>query len=555
MACTLRNSTVCAALAGMVFAFPAFAAIDVMTITSERTEGNLQEVPIAVTAISQEDLENLQIYEATDLQRYTPSLNMFNNITSPTNLSPSLRGGLQQDASLITAESPFGIYIDDVFVGRLNGNNVQLTDIERVEVLRGPQGTLYGRNTAYGAIRFITRTPDDEFWLNADVGAGNYDQVRVNGSIGGPLGDSWAGSFSAQYNTKDGQFFNVATNEDTNEQENIAARGKIRYRGSDTFDAQLAVSYVESENDSNPLVKGITPNVPSNCADFPSGVCNPSAGEIAQFTTDDLVWLNGEYNVNTPVVQLQPEPPVGSLGDRPRGKTEQSIVSLNLAWDLFDDRLTIKSITGYVGLDDYFHTDFSGNTGDPNQFFGFTGASDIKSDQWSQEFQAIGSIGDRLDYIGGIYYLNEDGDQNFGWNGSNLVLDDDGDPNTPPAFFPGFNPVSGSDLSVETKSIAVYGEASYNFTDRLKGTAGLRWTEDDKDFNALFTSFIGIPQTTVPLEGKWSEWTPKFALDYQFDTSGAVDSMLLYGSAARGFKGGGFSAIAIFSPADFAVYG
>ena len=115
----------------------------------------MQDVPLAVSAYGMDQLRNFQIDQAQDLQRYVPSLNMFNNVTSPTNLSPSLRGGLQQDASLVTAESPFGIYVDDIYVGRLNGNNVRLSDIERVEVLRGPQGTLYGRNTGYGAIKFI----------------------------------------------------------------------------------------------------------------------------------------------------------------------------------------------------------------------------------------------------------------------------------------------------------------------------------------------------------------------------------------------------------------
>ncbi|MFW2404992.1 MAG: TonB-dependent receptor [Gammaproteobacteria bacterium] len=546
MAQIRRNALVPILMIGSLASAPAFAAFEEMIVSSERTDANLQDVPIAVTAITQEELENLQIYQGTDLQRYTPSLNMFNNVTSPTNLSPSLRGGLQQDASLISAESPFGIYIDDVFVGRLNGNNVQLTDIERVEVLRGPQGTLYGRNTAYGAMRFITKTPDDEFWFNADVGGGNYDQVRVNGSIGGPLGDSWAGSFSAQYNTKDGQFRNVATNEDVGLQENVAARGKIRYRGSDTFDATLSVSYVESENDSNQMPKGITPGIPSDCSGYTNG-CDASVGRVAQFTTSDLVWVNGDYGVSTPVGQIQPPP----LGDRPRGETEQTIAALNLAWDVFDDRLTIKSITGYVGLEDYFHTDFSGNTGSATQFFGFTGATDVDSDQWSQEFQALGTIGDNLSYIGGIYYLNEDATQQFGWNGYNMIFGP-----LPGGLVPGFAPVSQSDLSVETESIAVYGEASYNITEKLKATAGLRWTEDDKKFNADFTSLLGPPATVaVPLDGTWSEWTPKFALDYLFDTSGSVDSMLLYGSAAKGFKGGGFSAIAIFSDSDFAVYG
>ena len=180
-------------------------------VTAERREASLQTVPVAVSALSGDMLKDRQITEYQDLQSFVPSLKMTNNITSPTNLSPSLRGSLQQDASLIVAESPFGIYVDDVYVARLNGNNITLNDIERVEVLRGPQGTLYGRNTLQGAIKFVSRTPGEDSWLNASAGVGNYDQYLINASGGGPFGGGFAGSLAGQYNNKDGQFSNVAT--------------------------------------------------------------------------------------------------------------------------------------------------------------------------------------------------------------------------------------------------------------------------------------------------------------------------------------------------------
>ncbi|HPF26671.1 MAG TPA: TonB-dependent receptor plug domain-containing protein, partial [Steroidobacteraceae bacterium] len=181
-----------------------------IVVTAERREASLQTVPIAVTALNEEALADRQVLESRDLARFTPSLKMFSNITSPTNLSPSLRGSLQQDASLIVAESPFGIYVDEVYLARLNGNNITLADVERVEVLRGPQGTLYGRNTLVGAIKFISRTPGEDSWLKGSIGLGNYDQYRGSFSAGGMLGDSnWAGSFSALLTHKDGTHQNV----------------------------------------------------------------------------------------------------------------------------------------------------------------------------------------------------------------------------------------------------------------------------------------------------------------------------------------------------------
>jgi outer membrane receptor protein involved in Fe transport len=133
----LLKSKFILSLAGLLtaLALPVSAALaavlEEVIVTSERREQNLQDVPIAVSALNMDQLGALQVNQANDLQRYVPSLNMFNNITHPSNLSLSMRGGLQQDASLVVAESPIGIYVDDIYVARLNGNNVTLSDIER----------------------------------------------------------------------------------------------------------------------------------------------------------------------------------------------------------------------------------------------------------------------------------------------------------------------------------------------------------------------------------------------------------------------------------------
>ena len=262
-----RNFKTTSALA-LVLAAPttALAQLEEIIVTAERRSESLQDVPISVSALSAEGLENRMVAEAEDLQRYVPSLKMTNNITTPTNLSVSMRGSAVQDASLVVAESPFGIYIDDIYVARMNGNNVTLADIERVEVLRGPQGTLYGRNTVAGAVKFVTRDPGEDSWLTANVGAGNWDQYRVSVSGGTQLGDNWAGSLSGQITEKDGQFTNVTEQEDVGLERNMALRGKLRFTGSDTFDAVAMVSWAKSENDALQLPPGITPT--------PSGPCS-----------------------------------------------------------------------------------------------------------------------------------------------------------------------------------------------------------------------------------------------------------------------------------------
>jgi iron complex outermembrane receptor protein len=518
------------------FAQTSDAALEEIIVTSERREASLQEVPIAVSALGMGEIEQLQVNAAQDLQRYVPSLNMFNNITHPSNLSLSMRGGLQQDASLVVAESPIGIYVDDIYVGRLNGNNVTMSDLERVEVLRGPQGTLYGRNTGYGAIRFISRTPGEEFWGNASVGAGNDDQLVFRGSIGGPFNDSWAGSLSGEYREKDGQYFNVhpSANTETGLEENTVLRGKLHYMGSDRFDAVLSVTYSDATNDSNQLVNATTPLVPDTCAGFPSGSCGP--GQSAQFSQSDLVFTHGPRSTNTVWADRGPPP----LTFKPEANTEQTIVGLTLSYDI-TDTLTIKSITGYVGLEGNFFTDF-GNT------LGAGGGSETDSDQYSQEFQLLGTaFDDRLNYVAGLYWLNDESEQLWGWNLLTV--------NFPP-FPPGGAPLSTYTIDVETDNISVFGEASYNITDALKVTAGIRYTEDDKDLDFLFNPLFPAPGAPVPitLNVNPDDWTPKLGIDYVFETDGVLNSGLLYASYAEGFKGAGFSAIAISSADSVGTY-
>jgi iron complex outermembrane receptor protein len=486
------------------------AQLEEIVVTAERREASLQTVPVAITALSIDAIEKRQVKAAQDLERYTPSLKMRNNITSPTNLSPSLRGSLQQDASLVVAESPFGIYVDDVYLARLNGNNVQLADFERVEVLRGPQGTLYGRNTLAGAIKFITRQPGpDNAWLNAEVGYGRFDAYKASVSAGGPLSGTVAGSVSLQTNGRNGFWNNLGTRQRIGDDKNWAGRGKLRYTGSDAFDATVTLSYTDSDNDALQLVPMTTPAVAGN----------------RQYRSRDLVPTFGFYTVNRP---LQPRgaPP---MENETRGETQQMIASLNMTYDFGD--ASLQSITGYVNTDDFFTTDFSG-------IGRVMAGTTADADQFSQELKFQGAAADdRLNYIAGVYYFHEDGEQAFSWR-----------------FI---TPASTSTIDITTKNVSAFGQADYLITDALKATAGIRYARDKKEFDESIVALptILIPQNPVALRpvslrNTYKKWTPKFGLDYTVPTSGAVDSMLLYASMARGFKSGGYSAIAIFNLSD-----
>lgn len=472
--------------------------LEEIVVTAQRREQDLQTVPVPVSAFSVEQLENRQISEGQDLERYVPSLKMTNNITQPTNLSPSMRGSLQQDASLAVAESPFGIYVDDVYVGRLNGNNTRLADVERIEVLRGPQGTLYGRNTLAGALKFISKTPGDEMWLDGSVGYGNYDAYEASVSTGGPLSDTISGSVALQLNGRDGYGTNLATGENIGEEENWAGRVKLRYTGGENFDAIAHVSYADSRNDSNVMVNATTPGIPNN----------------AQYTTKDLVpTFGGLYDNNVPN-QDYSGGGLLNITDQPRGDTEQLIASWTMSYDF--DQATLKSITAFVNTKDYFTTDFSGAGL-------IVGAIETDSDQWTQELQLTGTgFDDKLNYIVGAFYLNERATQDINW------------------YF--FGPTSRSGYDTGTDSYSVFGQADYAITDQLSMTAGLRWTRDEKDWDFNIDYFFApVPSENIVDAIEENSWTPKFGLDYAVN-----DDVMLFVSAAKGFKAGGFNGINIF---------
>ena len=505
---SLFTSTVIASglLASIALSEQAFAqniTLEEIVVTAQRREQDLQSVPVPVSAFSVEQLENRQISQGQDLERYVPSLKMTNNITQPTNLSPSMRGSLQQDASLAVAESPFGIYVDDVYVGRLNGNNTRLADVERIEVLRGPQGTLYGRNTLAGALKFISKTPGDEMWLDASVGYGNYDAYDASVSSGGPLSDTLSGSVALQFNGHEGYGTNLATGKNIGEEKNWAGRMKLRYTGGENFDAIAHVSYADSKNDSNVMVNAST----------------PTAGN-AQYTTNSLVpSFGGFYDNNHPDKDYSGGGRL-NIPNQPRGDTEQLIASLIMSYDF--DQATLKSVTAFVGTEDYFATDFSG-------FGGILAGFQTDSDQWTQELQLQGTgFDDKLNYILGAFYLNERSTQDMSW------------------YF--FAPTSRSVYDTGTDSYSVFGQADYALTDQLTVTGGLRWTRDEKDWDLDIDYFFApVPSGNIVDAITENSWTPKLGLDYAVETSGNIDSMLLYTSAAKGFKAGGFNGINIFN--------
>ena len=503
------------ALAGLTIATgTANAALEEIVVEAQRRAQNLQEVPIAVTTLDAAQLEKLQVVRVEDISLSVPNLQAYEITANGAAMQIHARGASVQNPGFITSESPVGIYEDDVYRGRLATANLDLTDVERVEVLRGPQSTLYGRNTIAGAIKIFTRKPGDDLYANASLGYGNYETSRITAAVGGPLVDgTLAGSIAGSYHKRDDGYINNwqqtgPTGLKFGKYDNKAARAKLRWFDEDKFDATLTGWVVDAKNDG---YNGI-PYLPYFGAGAVPGA--PATGFYDNWS-----------------------PPGSSIGE-----TDQVGATLDFSYDF--DALTFRSITGYADLDDLFGFDLAGG-GNVNPIevppgsgnfvplpLGTPGllinsSSNMKS--LSQEFHLLGTaFDDSLDWITGFFYLNEDGTQ----------------------VYSGFQPFVADFLELsapETDSYAIFAEGSWRFAERWSTTLGLRYTDERKTFKLYCGGNAGGAGSCTPsptsgrnldLKNDFDKWTPRAVLNYDI-----ADQMLLYGSISTGFQAGGFQTL------------
>lgn len=468
-------------------------ALEEIVVTAQRRESSLQTTPLSVSAFSTEQLERLQVSKTEYIADYVPNLYMSGGTSSPATLNITLRGLGTGGGGIITDDPPVAVYSDDVYQARLSATNNEFADIERVEVLRGPQGTLFGRNSMTGAVNVISRTPGDDTFINAEASYGRFQTATLKAAAGGALSPgNMAASISVAFRDQGkGDKFNIATGEDIDQKDYFGLRGKLHFYGTDNFDAVLTGYYSDSEND------GFV----------------ATAVDIATLTP-----VTGDFFVT--------QSPVDTFGD-----SEQIGGSFRFTYDF--GGATLKSISAYSDLDDAWRFDLGGGTEFmPGDFRGvFDRTSQINQDQFSQELQLYGSaVDDRLDWIVGAYYFTEDSAQTFT---DFFFLD-----------FLGFAiPLPVTDYTVETSSYAAYGELTYAMTDKLSLTVGARYTDEDK-------AIAGVKDAPFADDTSYSAFTPKFGLEYAVD-----DGIFVYATVSKGFRAGGYqglggSALAISQPFD-----
>ena len=495
---------------------------DAITVTAQRREESLQDVPIAISAFSEADLVDRQISEALDLVNSVPNLIGSNN-TGLGSANVYFIRGLGNTESIATFDPPVGTYVDDIYIARQNGNNVSFFDIERVEVARGPQGTLRGRNTTGGSVNVVMRKPSEEFGGFLEAGYGRFDRYTVRGSVDLPMSDAVLTKFSGFYVSDDGFVDNIATGETLNTQEAFGFRADLRFNISDAVRWDLAADYIKDDgaNIINYIEGGSPLIIPED-----GGRRISQTGLRTGGRGDDLIEsvFAGE-----------------GLGS----ENESFSITSNLNWDVGIGVLEV--LTSYRELSQEFIVDFfdGGLGGQQYSTGGFVIANDGQHDQFSQEVKFTGSyFDDTLDVIAGGYYFREENVTDFA-----DIFTIDADPS-----IDGIIPVplllADRILENDLDSIAFYGQFDWRPVDRLTLTVGVRWTEEDKDIefidqrdpatlppDAVRLDSENLLAAGIPLDQSVSLITPRFAVEYQ-----ALDDVNLFVSATKGFKSGGWNA-------------
>jgi len=466
--------------------------LDTVTVTARKREETLQEVPVAVTAFTPETLEKLNVNDLGDLGAQVPNLTIYAARGSTSTATAYIRGVGQADP-LWGVDPGVGIYLDDVYIARPQGALLDVFDVGRIEVLRGPQGTLYGKNTIGGAIKYISRGLPRETEGFASITVGNYNQLDAKAAIGGPIGGADSGlraRVSVASMNRDGFGTNTYTGQDVSDKEINAARFQLGAYSGDDFDVQFALDWVDDKSG----VRGAQMLAP-----------NPLAPAYSP--------TGSRYDIRSAMRNVN--------------DTEMKGASVAVNWRP-GDNWAFKYVAAKRESDTETNIDFDTTPltlVDVRAFY--------SDSQVSQELQANYDGGGRARGVMGLYWFNGDA--------GGQVLNHFYNPLLPVALT---NPLFGDTQGVvNTKSIALYADWTFDLTDQLSLNVGARYTDEDKHAIALNRFYTDLSYSTswgtaanFDKTVNFKNVSPKISLDYQI-----TPDIMVYGLASRGFKSGGYN--------------
>lgn len=452
-------------------------ALEVIEVTAQKRVQNLQELPTAVTVFNSASIKAKGITDVEDLSVYTPNMQITESPGGSTGATIAIRGSVTINPAA-TWEPTTGVYIDGVFVSKNVGGLFDVAAIDRVEVLRGPQGTLFGKNTIGGALNIITRKPSGELGGEIRVGAGNYGMtdlyVTADSSL---INDKLSLNITANKKDRDGFYDNLSLNSEVKKFKELDS-SSLRFGALYEYSEDLEFYYTYDNSD-----KDLTPSM--------------GQSSIPGVTPDDIKTRNDSAALD------------GVKFDR----SESSGHAFTATWKL-NESLTIKSITAFREINFEDGSDYDGF-----DLLGFHTIREVDHEQTSQEVQFIGNVDD-VNYVAGLFYFKEETDVNN-------------------PFILGFGTVNNF-YGVEGESVAAYAHADYDLTDKLTIAGGIRWTSEDKsfyiehpdDFSQFF--FFPLPRTTA--SDTWNNTSAMASLNYEL-----ADDVQTYVKISQGWKAGGFN--------------
>lgn len=472
--------------------------LDHIVVTATKTgETALQDTAIAITLVSEEDIEASDINNVEDLVQFTPGLSIARN----TGFARVYMRGVGTNLDFLGSDPSTTIHADGIYIGRPQAIFSDFLGVERIEVLRGPQGTLYGRNSTGGTINVISKTPDSEKFLETTLELGNYDKTSLKIGTGGSLiGETVTGNLFAIRTKRDGFVENKAsTGEDLMDDNSYAIKGSIRIELNDrlefiaradaTREDEIGIAYKPTLTDGN--------------------------GEPPAQDVSGVVVINDPWEVNIPADTLDP-------GRSNYKKDDNNGGSFEINYQL--DGITLTSLTGYRSLEQRASID-----SDWTEVVSRLSTISENQDQISQEFR-LSSQSENLDWTAGAYYLKEDADWIINVRVATL-----------------FSQIIQSQIETETK--ALFGQGTYHFSDLFAATAGVRYSEEEKTFD---TSVALPPGSLDHATESWYTVTPKVGFEVRPN-----EDQLVYFTVSEGFKSGGYNASQIspaFDPEELRAY-
>jgi len=510
---TLLAATIAATSSSFVYAqAPAGAStLEEIVVVARKTEESLQDVPIAVTAIGGKSIKELNIRSANEVLDFVPGATWLTS--NPGEQVFSIRG-ISSGSEGASTDSGVLVMVDNEVISRDFMRSAAMFDVQRVEILRGPQGTTYGRNASGGVMHILNNTPTDESEGSLTAHYGDYDYVGLEGFVNGKLGDTTSGRLTVHYTDRDGYTEETTTGDDIDSWTSTALRGQLLFQPSDDLSILLRGHYLEDESGGNPA--------PKKCFD-PALPCDfrfdPDAFSYMESSSDPWKVENSDSDLSY--------------------EREVYGASAEIVWNL--DTLNVTSITTYRDGNDDADVDLFGTPADM-----VMQRSENDATTWSQELR-IDNFGSdtNINWLAGFFYLNEDHERH---EIKNILVDIIAVDPAVPLADPGesWETTQDFDQTNETDSYGIFGEMNFSLGENTDLAVGARYSYDEKSYSAYHAAegplagavFLDDPSQPVvgDVEEDWDALTGRVSLTHSFSDVGMV-----FASVSSGYKSGGFN--------------